>query len=117
MDPGQKAETTMTTHTATALLAAVTTVTVRLDADAFEACIPERYAAELTKVFPGAEVEVKRAGLESEIDATGEIDGEALRIIEGRGRVDILTGADFSGRADEDIRHSLALAWERQFGG
>ena len=107
----------MTTHTASALCAAITTVTVRLDADAFEACIPERYAAELTKVFPGAEVEVKRAGIESEIDATGEIDGEDLRIIEKRGRVSILTGADFTSDADEDIHASIARAWDRQFGG
>jgi len=115
MDPGQRAETAMTTTTK--ILAAITTVTVSLDPHSADLIDTARFAAELTKVFPGAEVEVKRAGLESEIDATGEIDGEALRIIEGRERVDILTGADFSGRADEDIRHSLALAWERQFGG
>lgn len=103
-------------NTATALLAAITTVTVRLDADAFEACIPERYAAELAKVFESAEVYVKRAGIESEIDATGEIDGEDLRIIEKRGRVSILTGADFTSDADMDIKHSIAQAWDRQFG-
>lgn len=101
--------------TTTALLAAITTVTVSLDGDDFAACIPARYATALTEVFPSAEVEVKRGGIESVIDARGEIDGEVLRIIQRRGRVEILTGADEPSGADEDIRALIARAWEQQF--
>ncbi len=113
MDPGQRDETTMSSTTA--LLAAITTVTVSLEVVDFDACNPARYAAELTTVFPAAEVEVKRGGIESVIDARGEVDGEDLRIIQKRGRVDILTGADEPSDADETIRALLARAWERQF--
>ena len=101
--------------TTTAILAAITTVTVSLDGHDHEACDPARFAEELTRVFPAAEVEVKRSGIESVIDARGEIDGEALRIIQKRGRVDVLTGADAPSDADEEIRDLLAHAWERQF--
>ena len=107
----------MTTHTATALLAAVTTVTVRLDADAFEACIPERYAAELTKVFPGAEVEVKRAtSHETRLDARGEFDGADVRIV-ARGRsYDVLGIEDAPSDAAEDIDALVEAAWDRACG-
>lgn len=101
--------------TTTSLLAAITTVTVSLDAHDHDACIPARYAGALAEVFPHAEIEVRQSGIESVIDARGEVDGEDLRIIQRRGRVDILTGADEPSGADEDIRALLERAWDRQF--
>ena len=90
---GQKAQTTMTTTTK--ILAAITTVTVSLDPHSADLIDTARFAAELTKVFPAAEVEVTRAtSHETRLDARGEIDGADVRIV-ARGRsYDVLGDVD-----------------------
>jgi hypothetical protein len=113
--PGQKATDTMTTTTA--ILAAITTVTVSLDPHSADLIDTARFAAELTKVFPAAEVEVSRAtSHETRLDARGELDGEAVRII-ARGRsYDVLGEVDAPSDAPETIDALVEAAWDRACG-
>ena len=115
MDPGQKAETAMITTTA--LLAAITTVTVSLDPHSADLIDTARFAAELTKVFPAAEVEVTRAtSHETRLDARGEFDGADVRIV-ARGRsYDVLGDVDAPSDAAEDIDALVEAAWDRACG-
>lgn len=113
--PGQKATDTMTTTSA--ILAAITTVTVSLDPHSADLIDTARFAAELVKVFPAAEVEVSRAtSHETRLDARGEIDGEAVRII-ARGRsYDLPEHVDAPSDAPETIDALVEAAWDRACG-
>jgi len=115
MDPGQKAETTMTTTTK--ILAAITTVTVSLDPHSADLIDTARFAAELTKVFPAAEVEVTRAtSHETRLDAHGVYGVEDFRIV-ARGRsYDVLGIEDAPSDAAEDIDALVEAAWDRACG-
>ena len=115
MDPGQRAETAMTTTTK--ILAAITTVTVSLDPHSADLVDTARFAAELTKVFPGAEVEVKRAtSHETRLDARGVYGVEDFRIV-ARGRsYDVLGDVDAPSDAAEDIDALVEAAWDRACG-
>lgn len=103
--------------TTTAILAAITTVTVSLDPHSADLIDTARFAAELVKVFPGAEVEVSRAtSHETRLDARGELDGEAVRIV-ARGRsYDVLGEVDAPSDAPETIDALVEAAWDRACG-
>lgn len=100
--------------TTTKILAAITTVTVSLDPHSADLVDPARFAAELAKVFPGAEVEVKRAtSHETRLDAHGVVDGTDVRIV-ARGRsYDVLGIEDAPSDAAEDIDALVEAAWDR----
>ena len=112
----------MTTHTASTLCAAVTSVDYRLAPSAIDhltggdesidAC--DIFGDALLEVFPAASVTVRPASAdESRMTARGEIDGEGFVVSERAGHVDIGTGADVAHDADRSISESLAVAWER----
>ena len=103
--------------TTTALLAAITTVTVSVDPFSLDLVDPARFAAELAKVFPGAEVDVRRnTSHETRLDAHGVVDGTDVRIV-ARGRsYDVLGDVDAPSDAAEDIDASVEAAWDRACG-
>jgi len=101
----------------TAILAAITTVRIDLDPHSADSIDTARFAEELTKVFPSAEVEIRRnASAETRLDARGELDGEDLRIV-ARGRsYDVLGEVDASSDAPETIDALVEAAWGRACG-
>ena len=90
--------------TMTTILAAIETVSIRLDPHNADLIDMNRFAAELTKVFPAAEVEITRATIhETRLDARGVLGVEDFRII-GLGRsYDVLGVEDAPGDAAEEI--------------
>lgn len=103
--------------TTTAILAAITTVSISLDPHSADLIDTARLAAELTKVFPGAEVEVSRASIhETRLDARGELDGADVRIVARGRRYDVLGDVDAPSDAAEDIDALVEAAWDRACG-
>jgi hypothetical protein len=104
-------------HTTTAILAAITTVTVSVDPFSLDLVDPARFAAELAKAFPGAEVDVRRnTSHETRLDAHGVVDGADVRIV-ARGRsYDVLGDVDAPSDAPETIDALVEAAWDRACG-
>ena len=100
--------------TTTAILANIETVTLSLDPHSADLIDTARFATELLRVFPTAEVKVARSDShETRLDARGEIDGEDLRIV-GRGRsYDVLGGVDAPSGIAEEIDALIERAWDR----
>lgn len=94
----------------TAILAAITTVRVDLDPHSADLVDTSRFAEELTKVFPSAEIDVRRNNShETRLDASGD----DVRVISRGGRYDVLGEVDAPADADEDIRARVEAAFDR----
>lgn len=100
--------------TTTAILANIETVTISLDPHSADLIDCDRFAVELLRVFPTAEIEITRNNShETRLDARGEIDGEDLRIV-GQGRsYDVLGEVDAPADAAEEIDALIESAWGR----